>query len=97
MGNRNSGRKPWHSFENAYEDLTGRTFGRWTVLSRANNTEKWGHIQWWCLCQCGYKARVQGKTLKSGRSRSCGCLKTELVREQVKRQWADGTWKRRSA
>ncbi len=96
MGSRLSGKKPWYTFENKFEDLSGRKYGRWTVLRRADNTLAWGHIQWWCLCECGYKARVQGKTLKAGRSQSCGCLKSERVKEQCKRQWAEGgIWRER--
>ena len=90
MGSRLSGRKPWYTFENKFEDLSGRKYGRWTVLRRADNTLNWNHIMWWCLCECGYEARVQGKSLRSGRSKSCGCLKTEKVKKQCQKQWDKG-------
>ena len=33
-------------------DMTGQTFGKLTVLSRAEN-DKYGKAQWLCQCQCG--------------------------------------------
>jgi len=89
MGSWKSGRRGWGN----YEDLSGRRFGRWTVQYRAEDNE-WGQAMWFCVCDCGYKARTQGKVLRSGRSRSCGCLKSEMVSERMKRQWRDGTFAR---
>lgn len=55
-----------------FDDLTGRTFDRWTVLSRAS-----GRL-WNCRCSCGRMKQVYGDNLKSGKSRSCGCFSVEL-------------------
>ena len=55
-------------------DLTGQKFGRWQVLSRAMNTSD-GKAQWLCRCECGTERIVLGKTLRSGKSSSCGCSK----------------------
>lgn len=54
------------------DDLTGRSFGLWTVLSRAENTAD-GHPRWNARCACGRERVVLGGTLRSGGSRSCGC------------------------
>lgn len=57
-------------------DLTGQTFGRWTVLAYA---EKRGRKHYWrCGCECGEEKVVHGEHLKEGRSRSCGCLNREV-------------------
>ena len=48
-------------------DLTGQQFGRWTVLRYA------GSYSWDCRCTCGAERPVLSKSLKSGRSTSCGC------------------------
>lgn len=57
-------------------DLTGKTFGRWDVISR-NGSSKEGDPLWLCHCQCGVIKNVRGVSLRFGRSISCGCLKKE--------------------
>lgn len=57
-------------------DLTGARFGRWTVICRAGKAKN-GHTQWLCECACGQTEIVGGDSLKSGHSRSCGCLRKE--------------------
>lgn len=54
------------------EDLTGRVFGRLTVLRRAEN--KNGRTRWLCRCECGNEKEVSAHELKNGRTRSCGCM-----------------------
>jgi hypothetical protein len=48
-------------------DLSGQSFGNWTVLSYA------GSYRWLCRCACGIERAVLSKSLKNGRSTSCGC------------------------
>jgi len=52
---------------------TGKVYGRLTVADRAENN-KHGQAQWNCVCECGKKTAVLGASLRSGASRSCGCL-----------------------
>ena len=59
-------------------DLTGQRFGRLTVVSRAENTAS-GKVRWNCLCDCGAKTTNHSHLLKSGQSKSCGCLQKESV------------------
>ena len=54
------------------KDLTGKRFGRWTVVSRGEN-DSGGWPRWNCVCKCGEKRLVPGNSLKNGRSKSCGC------------------------
>lgn len=56
-------------------DLTGKVFGKLTVLSITEKRDKSGKIIWECLCSCGNKHFVSGYVLTSGRSKSCGCLR----------------------
>lgn len=44
-------------------DLTGKTFGEITVLSRAENTKD-GTTQWLCKCSCGSEWVVRAGNLK---------------------------------
>ncbi len=60
------------------EDLSGRVFGRLSVVSEAERSES-GLRHWICVCQCGNKATISHRSLKSGNSRSCGCLRKETT------------------
>lgn len=63
------------------EDMTGRRYGRWVVLRRAENRGK--KTRWWCLCDCGATAAVDTAHLKGGRSTSCGCYRVDRTKEVV--------------
>lgn len=58
------------------KDLTGRRLGKLTVLE-FHHTD--GHAYWSCQCECGGKTVVQGRSLLSGRTKSCGCLNHEIT------------------
>lgn len=58
------------------EDLTGKKYNRFTVLKLFSN--KTGEaILWACVCDCGEIRNVRGSNLRSGNSKSCGCLQKE--------------------
>ena len=60
-------------------DLSGRIFGRLTVVSR-DSADKHGKPKWRCLCECGAVISALGHSLKRGRVKSCGCLRRESAR-----------------
>ena len=64
----------------AFIDLTGKKYGRLTVLRRADDNAH-NKITWFCACACGREAIALGARLKEGSVRSCGCLRRELVTE----------------
>lgn len=57
-------------------DLTGQKFGRLIVVKRMDN-DKWGKIYWLCECHCRSKKVIRGNHLRSGKTKSCGCLLKE--------------------
>ena len=59
-------------------DETGNCYGRWTVVKRAKNN-KGGAAVWLCRCECGTERNVTGLNLRSGHSKSCGCLHREIA------------------
>ena len=62
----------------AFVDLTGQKFGRLTVLQCAGR-DNVGRALWQCRCQCdGRVVIVASYSLRSGNSRSCGCLMREV-------------------
>lgn len=66
---------------NQFVNEVGNTYGRWTVLERAKENDKYGGACWNCRCSCDGKiVAVPGHCLrrKSKPSRSCGCIRREL-------------------
>lgn len=57
-------------------DLTGQRFGRLLVIGRAENPVG-RKTKWICQCDCGKRTTVEAANLKSGRQKSCGCLRNE--------------------
>lgn len=63
-------------------DLTGQKFGRWTVISASGEKAKVNRsAKWLCRCECGNERNINGSSLRSGRSSSCGCFHNEKVKE----------------
>ncbi len=60
-------------------DLTGKRFGRWLVIKRINHKDHRNKYRWECLCDCGNTKEVRSDTLLAGVSRSCGCLRDEIL------------------
>ena len=59
------------------EDLTGRKFGRLTVLRRVEN--KGAYVMWECQCDCGNVIVARASNLKNGHTKSCGCYHKDAV------------------
>jgi hypothetical protein len=73
-------------------DLTGQKFGRLTVLyDAARALNKARMIMWRCLCDCGVETLVTTGELRSGGTKSCGCLRIEKARENVQLAIAERT------
>lgn len=67
-----------------FQDITGETFGRLTV-KHFSGKDKWGKVKWVCECSCGCnEIEVIASKLKSGHTRSCGCLQRDAVRQTGK-------------
>lgn len=58
------------------KDLIGKIFGKLTVFGMAPKTTR--KTYWACRCDCGNVAVIRGDSLTGGKSRSCGCLVTEI-------------------
>ncbi len=75
-------------------DIVGQTFGRLTVISRADNRARKSF--WVCRCQCDQRTlEVQAIRLRSGKTRSCGCLQRDEARAKRVRHGAthrDDRW-----
>lgn len=58
------------------QSLVGQKFNRLTVIAREIKNNK---TMWKCQCECGNIIVVRGDSLKSGHTKSCGCLQKEKV------------------
>ena len=69
-----------------FEDLTGKKFGRLTVIQRMKDisTTRKKTTHWLCECECGQNVVVQATHLKSKNTQSCGCLGIELAAKKAK-------------
>lgn len=54
------------------EDITGKKFGKLLAIEKTivNNS-----VHYKCICDCGEERIVRGDRLRSGYTKSCGCLK----------------------
>ena len=62
-------------------DWTGHTFGRLTVIEKI--TEKGQPTKYMCKCECGNTKIVNGSSLTSGNTKSCGCLRVEKATKEA--------------
>jgi hypothetical protein len=68
-------------------DLTGRRFGRLTVLRLAVGVKVGHRLCWVTVCDCGAEHIATGLNLKEGRTRSCGCLAHESRVQRGRARW----------
>ena len=55
-------------------DLTGQRFGKLTVLEKSTLNNGHTNANWRCRCDCGNEKIARAASLRSGATRSCGCL-----------------------
>jgi phage pi2 protein 07 len=58
-------------------NLLNQKFGKLTVISEESKEDKTTH--WRCGCECGRQVIVSTTSLRSGNTRSCGCLRRETL------------------
>lgn len=65
--------------------VVGRRFGRLAVVGRAPDClfPSQAVVFWRCLCDCGRAAVVRSQHLRTGVTRSCGCLHNEELRARI--------------
>ncbi len=60
----------------SFKDISGNRYGRLVVIKR-DTSIKSKNPKWICKCDCGKNISVSSCSLKSGKTKSCGCLKKE--------------------
>lgn len=64
-----------------FVNLTGKKFGRLTVVKRAEKG-LFKTVRWLCKCDCGNETYVDSYSLTHGETTSCGCFHRECVAKQ---------------
>lgn len=57
-------------------DLTGAVYGRLTVIAHVPPK-----YQWRCKCECGKEVIVSSNAMRTGKTKSCGCLQQQRAGE----------------
>jgi hypothetical protein len=62
-------------------NLTGVRFGRLTAIKRAGHVKRGNsfRVAWQCVCDCGSQVVVSSNSLRTGNTRSCGCLHRDML------------------
>lgn len=73
----------------AYIDRTGIRYGRLVAITNAG--KKNGKTMWLCKCDCGNEKIVSSCSLVTGRTKSCGCLKQDVLNKRNYKH-GEGSW-----
>lgn len=66
------------------EYYIGKKYNRWTIISlNHRKPDNWMKV-WNCICDCGTRKTVLQQQLTNGSSKSCGCLRNEIVSKRLK-------------
>ena len=71
--------------QNKTIDMTGRTIGRWKVLSKSKTRNSSRSVKWLCECSCDQHTQkeISGTELRRGTTLSCGCLRMSHGEYQI--------------
>lgn len=73
---------------NSVIDLTGQKYGRLTPVEFCGIKDH--KARWKCSCDCGLTVIVPANSLRTGNTKSCGCLHREIVSEIGKKNTTHG-------
>ena len=61
------------------DSLVGKKIGKLTVIKKDENSKR--RSRYLCRCDCGKEKIILGQSLKSGNTKSCGCLISETTKQ----------------
>ena len=65
------------------KQMEGSRYSRLLVIERSGS-DNYGRATWLCRCDCGASPVVAGYQMRSGKTRSCGCLQNEIRDKRVR-------------
>ena len=75
------------------KEIIGHKFGKLTVLNTSETRGNRGQIRYDCICDCGNTHIVSGESIRSGKSKSCGCNKIEYKPKTYNPNRENQIWK----
>ena len=78
---------PFPTGKRNMKDITGNRYGRLVVIKHDDDSPI-GIAKWICQCDCGNVVSVKTGALKSGNTKSCGCLHRENFGEMSRKMKA---------
>ena len=63
-------------------DLSGQRFGRLVAIKEVPTADK-RNTRWYCLCDCGNATITTTHNLRSGDTKSCGCLHRDTLTKDI--------------
>ena len=69
-------------------DLVGQTFNKLTILKKSIY-RKGHHTMWFCQCECGTTRWIRGTAVKTGKTKSCGCIHKDVMKEHARKNRAE--------
>ena len=63
--------KCFYDAKRKYNDISGRKFGRLTVIEKIKSSD--AQVMWICKCECGKEIVLPSYTIWRGTVISCGC------------------------
>lgn len=70
-------------------NLSGQVFGKLLIISRKSSYKNM-EIIWLCQCKCGNQTFVRSSHIRSGKTKSCGCLRIERITKHGHRRYHNG-------
>ena len=70
------------SFSGRFKNETGKRHGRLVALCWVGSNQH-REALWSCQCDCGKRKIISGASLRSGATKSCGCLSVEVLRKRL--------------
>lgn len=71
-------------------DLSGQKFGLLSAIE-VSGKDKHGNVMWRCSCECNSIITVTSRDLRTGHTKSCGCLKIAMLKSRVTKHGRSGT------
>ena len=66
-----------------FKDITGKKFGKLTVLNKTDKRALNREIIQHCKCECGNECDVVGTSLRNGHTTSCGCINYSIGERNI--------------
>lgn len=73
--------------------MIGDTYGELLIIEEIEERDKNNHVLYRCKCSCGTEKIILGRSLRSGRSSSCGCMASiKKTKHNMNRTTEYKTW-----